>query len=337
MTLRCFAVLLVLGAPATARANPPQCSGGTVVATPGQPKTLDFPSCDGAGDNPVVAVVSPPIGGTVTGTPFVYTPAAGFVGVDHFRYTVKNTTTGETSAEATVNLVVNTPPACGDGTAATAVGQPLRIAFSVFPCSDADGSGNLMINTNDGAHGTAVSDFGGREVVYTPEPGFAGVDEFTFSASDSIAQTATRTMRVSVGQPAQPTPTPTPISSDRPAPASADTTAPKTTAKTVSASIAKGVSLTLASTETGTAKLTLSVDKATARKLKLDRKAKGAVSIGTGTAKLVNGSVKVTVKLSAKARKALKRVRTLKARLTVVATDAAGNSATTALAVVVKH
>jgi hypothetical protein len=62
MTLRCFAVLLVLGAPATARANPPQCSGGTVVATPGQPKTLDFPSCDGAGDNPVVAVASPQAG-----------------------------------------------------------------------------------------------------------------------------------------------------------------------------------------------------------------------------------------------------------------------------------
>jgi hypothetical protein len=346
MTLRCFTVLLVLcalcgPAAAAARADPPQCSGGTVVVTPGQPKTLGFPSCDGAGDNPVVAVVTPPVGGTVTGNPFVYTPAPGFVGVDHFRYTVKNTTTGETSAEATVNLVVNTPPACADGTATAIVGQPVRIAFSTFPCSDADGSGNLLIHTNDGAHGTAVSDFGGREVVYTPEPGFAGVDEFTFYASDGIAQTATRTMRVTVGQPAQPTPTPTPTpsTSDRtaPPPVSADTTAPKTTAKAVSASIAKGVTLTLASNEAGTAKVTLSVDKATARKLKLDRKAKGAVTIGTGKPKLVNGSIKITVKLTAKARKALKRVRKLKAKLTVVATDAAGNSTTTTLAVVVRN
>jgi hypothetical protein len=346
MTRRCFTVLLVLGAlasltaPAAARANPPQCSGGTVATTPGQPKTLDFPNCDGAGDNPVVTVVSPPIGGTVTGNPFVYTPFPGFVGVDSFRYTVKNTTTGETSAEATVNLVVNTPPTCGDGTATTVPGQPLRIAFSAFPCSDADGSRNLFIHTSDGAHGTVVSDFAAREVTYTPEPGFEGNDEFSFYASDSITQTGTHTMRVTVGQGTQPTPTPTPtpITSDRtpPPPAPVDTTAPKTTAKAVSASIAKGVSLTLASNEAGTAKLTLSVDKATARKLKLDRKAKGAVNIGSATAKLVNGSIKITVKLTAKARKALKRVRNLKAKLTVVATDAAGNSATTTLAVVAK-
>jgi len=342
MTRGCVLVLLALGAlcrPAAAAADPPQCSGGTVPMTPNQPKTLAFPNCDGAGDNPVVTIATPPTDGTVTGNPFVYTPAAGFVGVDHFRYTVKNTATGETSAPATVNLVVDTAPTCGDGTATTGVGQPLRIAFSAFPCGDADG-GTLFIHTNDGAHGTVVSDFGGLEVVYTPEPGFEGTDEFTFYGSDSASlNTATRTMRVTVARPAQPTPTaaPSPPGETPPPPRPADTTAPKTTAKAASASIAKGVSLTLASNEAGMAKLTLSVDKATARKLKLDRKAKGPVTIGTGTSKLVNGSVKLTVKLTAKARKALKRVRKLKARLTVVATDAAGNSTTTTLALVLKR
>jgi hypothetical protein len=340
MTVRCLTVLLVLGAlcrPAAAAADPPQCSGGTVVMTPNQPKTLAFPSCDGAGDNPVVTVVTPPTIGTVTGNPFVYTPPIAFVGIDQFRYTVKNTATGETSGEATVNLVVNTPPACGDGTAATGAGQPLRIAFSAFPCSDADG-GTLFIHTEDGAHGTAVSNLGALEVVYTPDPGFEGTDEFRFDAADSLAHTATRTMRVTVGgQAAQPTPTPTPTPSPSVSPpAPGDTAAPKTTAKAATASIAKGVSLTLAGNEAGTAKLTLTVDKATARRLKLDRKAKGAVTIGTGSAKLVNGSVKVTVKLTAKARKALKHVRKLKARLTIVATDAAGNSTTTTLGVTLK-
>jgi hypothetical protein len=330
---------LALTAPAAAQADPPQCSGGTVTVTPGQPKTLAFPNCDGAGNNPAVTVTEAPIGGTLTGNPFVYTPAQGFVGVDHFRYTVKNTTTNETSAEATVNLVVDTAPACADGTAATGVGQPLRIAFSAFPCSDADGP-NLFIHATDGAHGTVESDFAGSVVTYTPEPGFQGIDEFTFYASDNVSlNTATRTMRVTVGQTAQPTPTPTPsptpISSPPPAPV-ADTTAPKTTAKAASASIAKGVSLTLASNEAGTARLTLTVDKATARKLKLDPKAKGAVTIGTGAPKLVSGTVKFTVKLTAKARKAFKRVRKLSARLTVVATDAAGNSTTTTVAVVLR-
>jgi hypothetical protein len=330
---------LALTAPAAARADPPQCSGGTVAMTPA-PKTLAFPSCTGAGENPAVSITQAPIGGTLTGNPFVYTPAAGFNGVDHFRYTVKNTTTGETSEEATVNLVVNTPPTCADGTATTTPGRPLRIAFSAFPCADADGAGNLFIHADDGAHGTVVSDIAAREVTYTPEPGFEGVDEFTFSASDPITQTGTRTMRVTVGQPAQPAPTPAPTPapiSSAPPTVPADTAAPKTTAKTASASIAKGVAVTLASNEAGTAKLTLSVDKATARRLKLDRKAKGPVTIGTGTAKLVNGSAALTVKLTAKARKALKRVRRLKAKLTIVAADAAGNSTTTTLAVVLKH
>jgi hypothetical protein len=348
MTVRRVTVLLVLAAlapaaPATAAAAPPQCFGGTVVMTPNQPKTLDFPNCDGAGDNPVVTVVTPPTIGTVTGNPFVYTPPLAFVGVTSFLYTAENTTTGETSAEATVNLVVDTPPTCGDGTATTIVGQPLRIAFSAFPCSDADGSGNLLIHTSDAANGTVVSDFGRREVVYTPEPGFAGVDEFSFYASDDITHTPTRTMRVTVGQGAQPTPTPaptpTPITSviPPPPPAAVDRAAPKARAKVVSASIAKGVSLRLASNEAGRAKLTLSVDRATARKLRLKRRPKLAVTIGTGTARLVNGSVKSTVKLSPKARKALKHVRRLKARLTVVVTDAAGNSRTTTLTVVLKR
>jgi hypothetical protein len=326
-------------APAAAHADPPQCFGGTVPVTPAQPKTLAFPNCDGAGDTPVVTVVIPPQVGTVTGNPFVYTPPAGFVGVDSFRYTVKNTTTGETSAEATVNLVVDTRPACGDATATAVVGQPLRIAFSAFPCADPDG-GNLFIHTRDAAHGTVVADIASLQVTYTPEPGFEGVDEFEFYVSDGVLDSGSRTMRVTVAPPVQatPTPTPTPIASGDPPPPPrpADTTAPRMTSKTASASIAKGVSLTLTSNEAGTAKLTLSVDKATARKLKLDRKAKGPVSVGTATARLVNGSAKITVKLTSKARKALKRVSKLKARLTIVATDAAGNSTTTTLAVVLK-
>ena len=336
-------LLLVTLAPlaltAPAAAAPPQCFGGTVATSPNQPRTLDFPNCDGAGDNPLV-VVTPPTIGTVTGNPFVYTPPLAFVGVDSFRYTVKNTTTGETSAEATVNLVVDTRPSCGDATATAVVGQPLRIAFSAFRCTDPDG-GNLFVHTKDAAHGTVVADFGSSEVTYTPDPGFEGVDEFEFYVSDGVLDSGSRTMRVTVAPPAQatPTPTPTPIASGDPPPSPrpADTTAPRTTAKAAFASIAKGVSLTLASNEAGTAKLTLSVDKATARKLKLDRKAKGAVTIGTGASKLVNGSVKLTVKLTAKARRALKRVSKLKARLTVVATDAAGNSTTTTVALVLKR
>src|SRR5262249_11480170 len=154
----------------------------------------------------------------------------------------------ETSAEATVNLVVDTRPACADPTATAVVGQPVRIPFSAFGCSDVDG-GNLLIHPSDGTHGTVESNFATLEVVYTPEPGFAGTDEFEFYASDGVLQSAAKKMRVTVGAPAQATPTPTPITSSTPPPAPADTTAPKATAKALSASIAKGVALTLTSNE----------------------------------------------------------------------------------------
>lgn len=189
---------------------------------------------------------------------------------------------------------------------------------------------------------TSAADFGGRDVTDTPDPGFAGTDQFEFSASDNVSlNSPTRTMRVTVTPAATPapppaaTPAPAPASTPPP-PAPVDTTAPRTKPRTVSASIAKGVSLRLASNEAGTAKLTLSVGTATARRTKLDRKAKGPVKIGTRTAKLATGSVKVKVNLTAKARKALRAVRKLKAKLTVVATDAAGNSRTTTLTVVLK-
>ena len=54
------------------------------------------------------------------------------------------------------------------------------------------------------------------------------------------------------------------------------------------------------------------MDKATARKLKLDPKAKKAVVVGTLTRALAAGKNAVTVKLTAKARKALKKAKSVK-------------------------
>ena len=148
----------------------------------------------------------------------------------------------------------------------------------------------------------------------------------------TTASTAAPTQAAPVFVPATPAPIAPP-----PAPP-VDRTAPNVAVKAGGKpSLAKGVPLVLTSNEAGTAKLTLTVDKATARKLKLDRKAEGAVIIGSAAPKLVKGSVKFTVKLNAKARKALKRVHRLKAKLTIVATDASGNSSTTTLALFLKN
>ena len=90
--------------------------------------------------------------------------------------------------------------------------------------------------------------------------------------------------------------------------------------------LAKGLKLAITLDEAGTVTVTLTVDKATARKLKLDTKAKKAVVVGTLTKAAAAGKSALTVKLTAKARKALKKAKSVKLGIAVAAKDAAGNA-----------
>jgi hypothetical protein len=271
----------------------------------------------------------------------VYTPPAGFVGVDHFTYTVTNTATNETSLPATVSVVVNTPATCADAELTTPLDTPLRIPWKAFPCTDPDGQSLLIHADDNAANGDVDDDFGTGTVTYTPNPGFTGTDEFTFHASDGVRNSPERTITVKVTPPVQADPSPTPAATVSPTPTpmpaggggapAVDTTAPSVTLKaTGKATLANGVTLTLTSNEAVTTKATLTVDKATARKYKLDKRAKGPVTVGTATAA---ASGKITIRLSAKARRAFKKAKRVKLTVTVVAADGAGNRTTKTLRV----
>jgi hypothetical protein len=82
--------------------------------------------------------------------------------------------------------------------------------------------------------------------------------------------------------------------------------------------------------ENATATLTLTLDKATARKLHLSRK------LGEIKAALTPGTATIPMKLSAKARKAFKKLKRVNLTLTTFVADAAGNSITKTLAVTLK-
>ena len=82
--------------------------------------------------------------------------------------------------------------------------------------------------------------------------------------------------------------------------------------------------VTATTSERGTVAVQLRVDARTAKKLHLSSR-----TIATGSATLTaSGAKKVTVKPSAKVRRALRRLRTLKVTLAATATDAAGNGRT---------
>jgi Big-like domain-containing protein len=334
--------LALFAAPSAASAANPVCFGVQLTTRPATPLTLPADMrCDDVGVAPTVTVTDGPANGSVTGSPLVYTPNAGFTGGDSFGYTLKNNDSGLTSARAVATIIVNTPPSCSGATVKTPPDTPLHIAFTAFPCKDAEGQ-SVLIHTYDPALGMLDDDFVTGEVVYTPPPGFTGTDTFDYYGSDGIQQTGTFTMTVTVAPTpaATATPTPTPVTqgSQPPPPTAKDTTAPIGSLKSGTASVAKGIALTLTSNEAGSAKLTATVDKATARKLKLDRKAKGPVTVGTGTAKLVAGKPgKLTLKLTAKAKSAFKRAAKVKLLLTAVIKDAAGNVITKKLTVTLRR
>ena len=84
----------------------------------------------------------------------------------------------------------------------------------------------------------------------------------------------------------------------------------------------KGLALRAACSEACTLKVQLVVDKKTAKKLKLGKK---ATVVGTLTRSL-SGSAKFKLKLTGKAKKRLKKARSVKLSVRAVATDAAGNA-----------
>jgi hypothetical protein len=215
---------------------------------------------------------------------------------------------------------------CSDGSATTTVDHAVAIPN---PCTDVDGVGEFALAVLDGRHGKVLVDHATETVTYIPDPGFVGSDSFGFWAEDDFGQLSQkRTLAITVTSPPPPvTSVPTVIAAP-PQPPAADTTAPALTLK--SAGAKRAVSIVVTTSENASATLTLSLDKALARKLKLSR------TVGTLKTTLTPGRTTLSIKLSAKARKVLKRLKRVKLTLTAVVTDAAGNTTTKTLALTLK-
>ena len=162
---------------------------------------------------------------------------------------------------------------------------------------------------------------------YAPDPGFVGTDTFAYLAFDDFLVSDVATVTVNVTNPVQSTPPPPPPKDTTP-PVAALTSARGQKLKQV---LAKGLHLTLATNEAGKATVTVTVDAATARKLHLKRE------VGRASADVRAGKLELTVKLTAKARKAIKKLRKVRLTVRAVVTDAAGNPATRSMTVTLKR
>ncbi len=148
----------------------------------------------------VTAVTQPASGGAsigAGGANILYTPTAGFAGVDALTYTVSD---GVLTGSATVSVTVNRPPLAALDSITVKVNSSNNPVNVLANDSDPDGNPLRISSVSGGANGTAAIGPAGGNVVYTPSPGFGGLDSFTYAVTDG-ALTASATVSVTVNRP----------------------------------------------------------------------------------------------------------------------------------------
>lgn len=151
---------------------------------------------DPDGDPLTITSVATPANGSVTisGNTIVYAPRAGFIGADSFVYTISD---GALSASATVRITVAAqPPVANLDRATTRRNQPVTIDVLA---NDTDPAGDALtlVAVSNPAHGAVTFTANGR-VTYTPRPGFAGSDSFTYRVRNAAGLEAEGRVEVTV-------------------------------------------------------------------------------------------------------------------------------------------
>ena len=155
---------------------------------------------DADGDSLNVQSIEAPANGTLniaTDGSFTYTPDPGFVGTEELTYTVSD---GTTTSTGTVTIEVrNEAPVVGDDSYTVRAGQALTVAALdglLANDSDADGDPLNVQSIEAPANGTLNIATDGS-FTYTPDPGFVGTEELTYTVSDGTTN-STGTVTIDV-------------------------------------------------------------------------------------------------------------------------------------------
>jgi hypothetical protein len=196
-------VTVAVGATAN---QPPVAVDDSATTAFGQPVAVPVLANDSDpdGDTIAIASVSAPLDGTaaIAGNAVVYTPAAGFSGVDRFSYTISDGRGGTATAFVTVVVAPapNQPPIAVNDT-----GAFNQTVIAVL-ANDSDPDGDPLaiiavtqpIGANGGPAGTVA--ITGTTVTWSPA-GYLGAATFTYTISDGRGGTATATVDVVTGIP----------------------------------------------------------------------------------------------------------------------------------------
>ncbi len=150
----------------------------------------------------IASYTQPATGGSVTqsGTNFVFTPTAGFIGLATFNYSITNTAGLSSSATVSVTVSATTqyPPSAKADTASTTAGVPVTVSVLT---NDTDGNTPPLaigISTfTQPATGGSVS-LSGSTLVFTPASGFTGTATFNYSITNTSGLSSTASVTVTV-------------------------------------------------------------------------------------------------------------------------------------------
>lgn len=136
---------------------------------------------------------------TISGANILYTPRAGFQGIDSFTYSIVTSTGATDTATVVVNTVFQrvNPQAIDDSfdLATNDIAIPLNVL-----ANDLQGQGGALTISSfsqpirvgtGGSAGTIALGQGGLSLRYTPAPGFGGTASFTYTVIDNNGQQST--------------------------------------------------------------------------------------------------------------------------------------------------
>jgi Bacterial Ig domain len=154
---------------------------------------------------------------------FTYTPNAGYLGTDVFRYKPS----GLLGVATTVTITItNAAPTAANDTYSAVTGVEIQIPAPGVLGNDGDADGDaLTASLVDGGGNGSIDLNANGSFTFKSGGSFTGARTFTYRASDGLASSPTRTVTINVSAPA-PAPTPTPTPPPTPAPTPPPTPAP---------------------------------------------------------------------------------------------------------------
>ncbi len=133
---------------------------------------------------------------------FTYSPDAGWAGDDAFPYTIIDAFGRTSTTTATVTTELPPLPSAADDALSTPYGVPLTAPGSAIVGNDT-GTGLTVTGYDPAAHGSLTIDPDGS-LTYSPDAGWAGDDEFTYTVSDAFGRVSTAVVTFTTDRPAAP-------------------------------------------------------------------------------------------------------------------------------------